>query len=184
MSSLVSTVKRVPSFLKGLDLTVLKRNSPDMKVVKQHYALLQSVQAKPYEVELVMGYLEHQPDKWVSVNTGHVWHSSIVESTQTLFRHELPRGEHIYLVHLQSRWMLVATESAEGLKVIPTILLFTDQPRDGVSVSFYRIMSGVSLSRTWMNKLTELVQGVLDIQEKPEPELPSYTLPIAGLHLG
>lgn len=157
---MLKVIEKIPALLRGFDLSVAKKQ----------FDLLQIVQSTQWEVNQVLGYLKHQPDSWVVIRPTHPWYSKAKEGADTLLRHTLAEPP-VFLLHLQSRWLLIVTDG----NVFPAIFLFTDERRDGLAVSFYRILSGSCLSLDWIALTKKLVNAILEANPEPEPqvELPS-----------
>jgi hypothetical protein len=108
-----------------------------------------------------MGFLKHQPDAWVVLQDDtHPWYDTAKRGAVTLLRHNL-QSNAIFLVHLQSRWLLISSND----EVVPAIFLFTEHARDGISVSFYRILRGISLSPLWLREMNRYIKTVLDFHK-------------------
>ena len=131
----------------------------DFTVVKRHIDMLEMVKSTQGETEQLMGYLQHRPEEWVVLDEKHPWYFAATNSTDTLLRHSLDNAT--YLIHLRSRWMMIGNYGATGLEVVPAIFLFTEHARDGLAVSFYRVLGGGSLAPSWIEKMKELVQYVI-----------------------
>lgn len=162
MSNLVSYIEKLPTVMKNFKISSLK----------QHLDMLELVKSTSYETEQVMGYLKYKKDSWAVLQEGiHPWYFTAKQGADTLLRNCLPDGQPIFLLHLESRWLLIMVEG----KVVPAIFLFTDLARDGISVSFYRIFGGAALSTEWMDMMNELVSGVISfhaVEQLPEAVLP------------
>lgn len=159
---------RLPNIWKNSAITQISSaiRRFDVGALRKHRELLELVKSTQWETEQVMGYLKHRSEEWEVIRENHVWHNKAVSGANTLLRHTL--GEHpTFLLHLQSRWLLILDE--EGL--VPAIFLFTEFARDGLAVSYYRLFGGVALA--WMPELTELVLDVVNSQKQPEmpPEI-------------
>jgi hypothetical protein len=154
--------------------------------IKTQFDLLQAVQASPHEVEFVMGHLKYKPEMWVNIDSVHPWYADIKYSLTTLLR-DLPLSSHndlTFLLNLESRWLLVGIDGAAKFRVVPAIFLYTEHRKDGLSVSFYKILSGVSLSSPWLDEFTRLFLATLtSCKEESHPTLPDYELPLAGFIL-
>lgn len=137
----------------------------DVGALRKHAKLLELVKSEPYEVEQVMGYLKHRKEEWVVIREEHPWHKIADSGAKTLLRHSFG-GQFTFLFHLTSRWMLIV---ADG-ELIPAIFLFTDQSRDGLPISYYRLFGGVALA--WLPAITELVEGITHVEPVKEVEHP------------
>jgi hypothetical protein len=138
-------------------------NLINLDVTKQQFNLLRSVQATPRETEQVMGYLKYQQDSWVTLRDDlkHPWYKEAALGLTTLLRNEIPVNELTFLVHLESRWLLALSQG----EVIPAVFLFTEHAKDGLSVSFYRILQ---LNGQWYDELRKLVYELLVFSQKTE----------------
>lgn len=136
----------------------------DLSAFRKHADLLESVKSTAWETEQIMGYLKHREEDWVVLRVNeHPWHQICSKGANTLLRHDLS-GEPIFLLHLQSRWLLIF----EGEELVPAIFLFTEDCRDGLPVSFYRIFGGAGLAS--LKETTKLAKRILEAQ--PSVEVP------------
>jgi hypothetical protein len=140
----------------------------DVTAIKKHADLLELVKSTPWETEQVMGYLKSQPETWVVLRDGtHPWYEIAKCGANSLLRHTLEVEQPVFLVNLKSRWLLILEDG----ELVPAIFLFTDEARDGIAVSFYRIFGGAAISPEWMKTMNGLIQVVLDMNPPFVPEL-------------
>jgi hypothetical protein len=150
----------------------------DFTVVKRQLDLFQCVLSTPDETLTVMGYLKHAQEDWLVLDDVDVeWYNVAKQSIDTLLRHNVPQGKLVFLFHLKSRWLFAGVDN----QIIPAIFLFSEDRRDGLAVSFYRILGGDSLTPEWNNELNSLFAGVVRFHDESKPPvLPTYQIPLAG----
>lgn len=127
----------------------------------------------------VMGHLKHNPEIWGYIYRSHPQYLKTFEHIKLLLP-GVPFLDPIIVVHFEANWLLIMDEGV----LLPAILQFNPNCRDGLCVSVYRLIQAKACG--WLAQAPAHIKRIIESTSIPaEPQSPAVIKnPYVVLDLG
>lgn len=163
-------------------LTTLSNKSVTTKnFVVNPLHILRSLYISYDDMGMITGFLKHNPHEWGYIHRAHPQFNKTIKDITELMPY-VRLNNPLILVHFEANWLIILDND----EVLPVILQFNPNCRDGLCVAFYRLINGKSLH--WLPQIPAYCLAIIDLFDVPVSDpipavLPTAPEPFVWLHL-